>query len=568
MSSNVFSFFIRHKWILLACSILIVYLLPYYILGENTHIRVHDNMDSNIVWYQLLAESGQIFAGPGETLPNVINGLPRSALPSALDAVVWLYVWFEPFTAYTISQTIMRFTALFGMYILLNRFLISGRSSSWISAGSALAFAMLPFWPSGVLTIAGLPLAFYLFLTIRKQGRNTPWYYWLILSLIPFLSNFILTFIFFLGIMGVLWLFDWLRSKQFNPPLFIAIAAMTSIYLIKNYMLIYTMFIDSSFSSHREENSLGHKDLAGTLELFERNFLNGHTHDLALHQSIVLPVLVGALFLSILRGGYPTRFILLFAATPVLSLWYAFWYWEGWRPLKDSIDILNTFNFARIHFFDPMIWYICFALALAIIAKQMIGGKWIVVILIALQCWNVSQVHEEIKYGEFNTPTFSGYYSTDLFDEIKDYIGKDPSSYRVVSAAMHPTIAQYNGFYTLDTYNNTYPLEYKHQFREVIGPELEKSPSLAHYFDTWGGRAYIYSSELGENYMFKKTSDRKIEELLLDTEALSELGGEYVLSGLPLENHEEIGLVLEEEFENESSPWRIYLYRIDDPVSL
>ncbi|GGF29631.1 putative membrane protein YkoS [Halobacillus andaensis] len=562
MSLSKFNFFIKYKWNILACVVLILYLFPYFTLGGDTHIRVHDNLDSNIVWYKLLAETGQLFAGPGASIPNVINGLPRSALPSPFDAVTWLYVWFEPFTAYTISQTIMRFAAFFGMYLLLSRFVIRDFRGSWLTAGCSLAFAMLPFWPSGVLTIAGLPLAFYLFFTIRQQEKRTPWYIWLAIGFIPLLSNFILTFIFFLGLMGVLWLIEWVGKKRFNMPFFIAIVGMTAIYLLKNYMLLYTMFIDSTFTSHRKENELGHKDLQGTLDLFVHNFLNGHTHDMAVHTSIVLPVLIFGVFIAIVRGGYPTRLVLLFAATPVLSMWYALWYWEGLRPLKDSLNLLNTFNFARIHFFDPVIWYVCFALALVILVKQVKAGWLISAALLIAQCWNVFQLNEENKYSEINTPTFNEFYSTELFDEIKEYIGEDPSTYRVISVAMHPTIAQYNGFYTLDTYNNTYPLEYKHQFRDVIADELEKSPALENYFDTWGGRAYTYSSELGKHYMFKKTSDRSIEELSLNTEALKELGGQYVFSALPIENDEQINLHHEQTFENEASPWRIYLYQV------
>src|SRR5690625_1337221 len=148
MWHTVYKHFSNHKLIILACMVILAYLMPYYVLGENTHIRVHDNLDSNIVWYKMLAESGMIFAAPDATLPNVINGLPRSALPSAFDGMAWLYVLFSPFTAYTINQTMMRFVAFFGMYILLKKNILRGEKASMISVGVALAFALLPFWPS------------------------------------------------------------------------------------------------------------------------------------------------------------------------------------------------------------------------------------------------------------------------------------------------------------------------------------------------------------------------------------------------------------------------------------
>src|SRR5699024_6953926 len=154
---------------------------------------------------------------------------------------------------------------------------------SIIAAAGALGFAILPFWPSGMLSIAGLPLALHLFLSIRQHGWGSPLHALVILALIPFVSNFILTFVFFLGILFVLWLVDWVRNKKSNWAFFSAIAMMTSIYLVKNYLLIYTMFFSDSFTSQRMEYDLGHKDFAGTLDLFFHNFIYGHTHDMAIH---------------------------------------------------------------------------------------------------------------------------------------------------------------------------------------------------------------------------------------------------------------------------------------------
>jgi hypothetical protein len=75
---------------------------------------------------------------------------------------------------------------------------------------------------------------------------------------------------------------------------------------------------------------------------------------------------------------------------------------------------------------------------------------------------------------------------------LKKGVGKPIQDYRVVSIGLHPAVAQYNGLYTLDTYNNFYPLSYKHQFLNIIAPELNKNKSLKSYFDLWGGRCYIF----------------------------------------------------------------------------
>src|SRR5699024_7195618 len=101
-----------------------------------------------------------IFSPPDATLPQIINGLPRSALQSAFDGVVLLYVLYEPFTAYTINQTIMRIVAFLGMFLLLKHHVIKHDNKRIITFGVALEFALLPFWPSVALSIDGLPLDF------------------------------------------------------------------------------------------------------------------------------------------------------------------------------------------------------------------------------------------------------------------------------------------------------------------------------------------------------------------------------------------------------------------------
>ncbi|WP_236687408.1 DUF6044 family protein, partial [Geobacillus sp. ZGt-1] len=69
----------ERKAVAIAFIVLALYLSPLYMLGEHAHIRVHDNMDSNIAWYRVLVRSGQLFGPIDAVIPQVINGLPRNA---------------------------------------------------------------------------------------------------------------------------------------------------------------------------------------------------------------------------------------------------------------------------------------------------------------------------------------------------------------------------------------------------------------------------------------------------------------------------------------------------------
>lgn len=151
------------------------------------------------------------------------------------------------------------------------------------------------------------------------------------------------------------------------------------------------------------------------------------------------------------------------------------------------------------------------------------------------------------------------FYQPKLFAEIADSIGEKQENYRVVSVGLYPSIPLYNGFYCLDGYSNNYDLAYKHQFEEIIEEELGKDESLRIYFDEWGNRCYVFSSEIPKRYYIRKTENLTIKSLELDYEKLYGMGCRYILSGLPImDKHLEIL----KEFDTPSSYYRVLLYRV------
>ena len=174
---------------------------------------------------------------------------------------------------------------------------------------------------------------------------------------------------------------------------------------------------------------------------------------------------------------------------------------------------------------------------------------------VVLIIWN-----PEIVYRD--QPSFSEFYAVQQFSRIQSYIGKPVNTYQVVSLGLHPAIAQYNRFRTLDGYVNFYPLTYKQKFRTIIEGELNKSSELKHYFDDWGNRVYIYAAELGKHYDYTKTNQKPVRQLDIDTVQLKRMGGDYLLSAVPIRNASSIGLKLEKTFRDNQSAWIIYLYRV------
>ncbi|WP_338471957.1 DUF6044 family protein [Niallia sp. XMNu-256] len=544
-----------------ALLIIALFVSPLFILGENAHIRVHDNLDSNLAWYKVLKESGEIFGSIGAVIPQIMNGsLSRNAFGTEWSGIVWLHSLFPTMLAYALSQSITRVFAFLGMYLLLRDHFLTKQEWAVIRVGAALTFALTPFWPSGMLSTLGMPLALWALLHIRK-GRIS-WREYAVFTLLPLYSSIVLGMFFFLFAMGVLWLVDVIRKKKHRWAFLIALVYMGLIYMLVEYRLVHSFIFDDEPNS-RDEYIHARLTLWRVVRLTFKNYMLGHTHVMTVHTLVILPLLLIAFFIVWKKGWWKQEksFLFLFILNFLLSLWYAFWFYKGWEPLTLKFHFMNTFNFARFHFLRPLVIYVSFALALKILWQAL--SKWkslIISVCVAAQLIVLIPFNEEIAFQ--SKPSVKEFYDVKLFSQIKEYIGLPEDQYRVASIGLHPAIAQFNGFYTLDSYNNFYPLSYKYEFRKIIENELAKNKTIRTYYDEWGGRCYLFADELGKHYMFKKSSKKKLKNLQLQTDVFKEMGGRYIFSAVPIINAKENQLVLEKEFTTKESVWKIYLYRV------
>jgi hypothetical protein len=163
-----------------------------------------------------------------------------------------------------------------------------------------------------------------------------------------------------------------------------------------------------------------------------------------------------------------------------------------------------------------------------------------------------------------DAPGYAAYVAPGLLRQAQALIqartGQPPAAYRVACLGLPPAVAQLNGFYTLDSYQTLYPLAYKHAFRPLIAGELAKSPELATYFDAWGNRCYLFSAELGRNFLVGKQPVRTVQHWAFDAAAFRRLGGRYVLSAVRLAQPQESGLRLLGVFDDSGAFWRLHLY--------
>ncbi len=546
--------------------LLLLYLLPMLLLRENAYIVIHDNLDSEISWYTVLARSGQIFEAYGQ-VEQIMNGIPRVCLPPTWHVITLLFLVFKPFTAYLINYLLVHIIAFFGMYLLLSRHF---QIPLPLAKAVALCFAMLPFYTIYGLSIAGQPLLAFALLNLSTKPRKFRDY--LIIFSFPFYSSLVFVGVFVIFLLSAWLLIDWWRNKKLNTSLFTGLLLLGSLYAFVEFNLLREMLWHPTFVSHRVEWNF----YASSIPFYEAikraiiNFVLGQYHAASLHTLILTVVIPLALIIGLRQKNQAAKILLAITLINLtFSLIYGFQHWTGLIPLKEHLQLAYTFNFGRFHWLHPTLWYIAFAIASVIILQT--GRKtdrYIVILFIAFQL-SFNLVHNSEWRGLFapQAPalTYRQFFAEDLFQQIETYIGKPQESYRVVSIGLHPSIAQYNGFYTLDSYQHNYPLSYKHEFRQIIASELEKSPRWKQYFDNWGSRCYVFVSEVN-SFTTTKEQAITIQHLALDTEKLYEMGGRYIFSAARIANAEERGMSLLRVFEDDRFPWRIYLYQVNAPA--
>ena len=578
------------------------------LFSSHLYISVFDNLDSTIPLLKILAHSGKIFASGNEIIPNMMNGLPRSVYGSEFNVMLWLNYFFTPKTSYIINEVLIHVVAYVSMYVFLKRYVVEKTdfSGAIVLLVSSLYFALLPYFSPEGLSIPLLPLVTYSLLNI-KNSNNTKWD-WVLLTFLPLYTNFIFVYVFYIIMAGVFLLWDSVANRKINIKFTIALFLMGSMFLLKEYRLVWSMFFDVGFISHRTEfNAFFIYDILDSLRTAHTFFLNGHNqHLIDLQAHYVLPAIIIGLMLSIskrhftqiesmfiwvviaisfaidvwgnllgklyalpiltmyvliiyLFTKYSKAISLLMLLQIILAMFIFFQFCECMRGVLDYIPILKMLNITRIAFIQPFIWGILIAFVLQIFLQRLyyaIPFVFIFVLLQATLSFNTKAYSTE-PIDAYSS--FSDYYAPDLFDRIKKDIS--PSSIRVVSFGLEPAVALYNGYYTVDGYITDYPLRYKHKFRKVIQKFLSETKDKNNVFDRWGSKAYLMQIN-GSPFIYNILKGTKIEKLMFSIPDLCSLNTDYLFSAYEIESKKMNNLKFVTYYKGGKSSWDIYVYKI------
>lgn len=551
----------RTKLIFLSLGILLLFFLPLLIFWDHSLLVVNDTLDSHIVWYKILKGSGKIFAGSLTPMPEIMN-TPRFTLYNEFFLVFWLHYFFGTFPAYAINLILIHFTAFWGMYFLLNSF---SKQHFLLTILISLLFSLFPFQGYWGLSEAGQPFVLYALLKINFKGLRIK--YLLITIFYVLYSNFYSSSIFFYFFLFVFLLFLVIKRVRVSPAVWIVFFLMIVFSLAMEYRLISQLFLSHDYVTSRVERGF----------VMESSFLNCFYSTI---KSLISPPYYGKNYLLffiplILLSYYQafkkkSDFIFYYHSLFFFILFCAVVFGFGkyylFRGIYQQFNFLKYYSYTRIIGIMPLLWILMLYLSFRTEPLKYIK---IIVVLTVFQigflfCCNISyrgylkRIFERGDQEE--VVSFADFFAQPLFTQIKDSLHYHKGDFKVACLGFHPSIAQYNGFFTLDGYLTNYPLSYKHEFRVIIEPELEKSSIIRDYFDSWGGRCYLYDDELGPNFLNYKRFNNEVSLFDINCEQFAKMGGRYIFSAVKINRFScghvsSIGVF-------EDNTWRIYVYEI------
>ena len=559
--------------------------LPFFILGKNCVIDVHEQLDGELVAYIL--GSRYLFTGTS-VFPEFLGGIPAQALTPPSYGTLVFFKLFSPLYAYLINQFFVTLIGFLGMYFWSVR--LTGKKL--ISLCSAVLFSLLPFFTVYGISVSGIPLVALSFYNLgdfgskeyKSSGRRTAVFVvsYLSIALYCVFSSLVLCGYAVCAVYMLAAIIASATSKKTKIGMsgllriWGGFALLCGIFLVFNKNLIVQIINpDKGFLSHKSEVILNSENF---IDKFIELFVKGSDAVPSLHFFIfILAFLTIVGFIASRKvNKYYVALTIGVTLAFLIALFSAFMSSEPVvRFLNGKTGAIKAFQVDRFYWLYPFIWYTVLTLFGAILTERFPKYKIGLVVFLVSLLPTAGYVLKESQFKE-NAMEFVRKQSTALtwddffceaeFKEVSDFIkdeyGLEQSSYRVGSLGIEPSVALYNGFYTIDGYSNNYELSYKHRFRNVIAKELEKNDYNRVYFDNWGNRCYLLSSEYYGIRLMTKYEHAHYDNLELNTSALKDLGCRFILSAGEIAEAEAKGFKLCKTFDSYDYTYYIYLYEV------
>ena len=544
---------------LFAAIIFIALLLPYLIFGEDVYLPVTDNMDSNLAWYKMLKDQGELFSSWNTPVQGMLLELPRFSYPSGFNIELILYGLFPFFTAYILNKAFICIIAFFSFrFWLRGQKLIS--KDSILEILICLLWASLAFYPHRGVSIAALPAVVQVFsLLLRKEVTAASL---MILTGYAFYSMLSLTALYLL--LGILlWLLAvCFLERKFHVKAILFWFFLLTLFLVQEIHLIKGYFFTPAFVSHRTDFTY---DFGIWTQLYPWDFFSSGDQNGVHYSPIYIVFILVLVIYALYKKSVSRKGFWFFALLLLISCFLSLVSQTGsMKIIGKLIPQLSSLNLLR---FESWIPFLMMASIVYFWAK--LHFCWYRVLIPLFLCINIFFYQYEWRYAinsyipiiDQKVPTYRSYFAETQLEELKMFLADEQGRNRFINFNIPPAVATFNGLQTYDGYLQVYDKSHKEKVYQVIKAELEKDQSLKAHFLYWGNKCYFQNAQYPDDYfMYKWRNESPLVEPDYDYKYLKEeLQVDYILSALPLISDK---MKLLKVFENESSAWKIYLYEL------
>ncbi|MDE6388804.1 MAG: hypothetical protein K2L82_13480 [Lachnospiraceae bacterium] len=567
----------KYWHLFLAGSIFIVEALVFLILRKNIYVGILDNLDLFITQLKMLRDNDAFFVH-GQMMP-ILQSIDRNYFPSEFSLYNILFFLLPDLYAYIVGYLLKLLVAFFSC-ILLAKLILQDKYAEYnkIVTLVSVAFALLPLYPMYAICFASMPFALYLFIRLYREAK---WWLYVLLFFYPIVSYFTFFGAFILGYVLIATIILAIRDKKIPWRILGGFMALMAGFVCFEYRL-FSIMLFSDVVTIRETMVTASLGLDGLLGSFWEAFRYGVIHAQPVHAYFVLP-LCAIYFIwnnaNHIRKHQVNRMIrdpfnltILFIVFNCVV--YALYFWEPLRSMVETVlPPLKGFQYNRTVYFNTFAWYFAFFFVLKAVYQKKEAVAYlcglVAILIIGGRQTEFSDfyntvycnLYKAVKHTQTNQLSYGEFYGEELMESIKADIDYKPEQ-GACAYGFHPAVLSYNGISTIDGYCGYYSQEYKEDFREVIEPTLERNENWREYYDDWACRAYLFSASGVNTYNFGENADSSPQEILINTNALKNLGCDYIFSRTEISNAEEMSLTFVKEYHMEEIPYSVYLYRL------
>lgn len=328
--------------------------LLFCILGKDSIVTYHDQLDGEVLCYIYHAK----YLFKDSLINELMNGMPKTSLTPPAPLFVLFYRILPPFAAFVVSQYFTMLLGFLGIYLLLTAWKVNPLPA----ALSGILFAYLPLLPVYGLSMYGIPLVLWAFISLAERRRT--FLAMGIIVLFGLSSSLVLSGFAVLGVLILLGLL-WCTARK-NKFYLTGVGALVLVYILTNLPLFAQMLsADTNNVSHKEELVIA---AAPFMDSFMSILINGAEHAVSYQKWILilaLIIIIAGVCKKEWRDSQWKLICMLFGAAVVIALLCALYTTGPIVELRRSIGgVAVWFQLDRIYWLYPALWYALMGLAL------------------------------------------------------------------------------------------------------------------------------------------------------------------------------------------------------------